>query len=871
MPALNVPIPRPSLSTGYSSHSANPHSRTFKSKSSSSSTPYPDSEDSDSLHHYHYSRYRHHGSQQPSNFNFPSNQHLIAHVKARESTPLVGSRFDPSYLPITPEEQKASGLRVVCLQFHKHSSIGLSPHSSSSAAAAAGPSLLSHGYEPKDHDGGAAQHERGGERESGVHEEQTIFTENEPDVNPVALVLEDMKHRADEWGGIRSNNILWKCSSRLRSEPLYLIRARARIAKLRSLSFSGQQIAPSNAGGLLNSSIIPDATIRKLNDARYPIYGDILGHSSKTESGGRRSPNYKLNVHKERYYEREQRQHRLTDSGLPSLLTSQIFTSPASAEHFQELIEARKRREREKREKELLKKRAKQEKKEKGKGKGKEKGVIAGGRRKDDRDWNLGSLNVGFWNWKKKKRAKKEKERLRTQWDRQVEAGLAFSNNNSSVVSSIPASSGIPSSTVSHLHRNIHGQNLFASSATSVGTGNSANTVTGFSNPAASSTTVIGGGSHGIGVELEAHSIQDHDDDGHNESEQYHMSEPGGEIFTEEEEDEEEEDEDVDEEEDGDGLENNENVVESYPDATTEPRRLVETEVEEDRSELIGYASHHTTTSTQDPSHEDANYPGYTVCSHVYQGSNMENRAPNLVLQVKIDKHVQRNMSGRMERYTADFNDRSIIPSSSKVSLPVRSPSSPKRILIDTNVQRADSDMSTESKKTSKSQDQITTKRQNQRLIGQLHSSGEEEDPERESDGEESSSPVFASPPTRRRRPLHTKSPATNTVSSSSRVSCDSIDGGAATEDYDFDDDLESEDEFMGHTRRAGYWYGSYETKKDEDKKKVQQLEEEERRIKILREMEAKEKSEMEKERETRKKEEEGEWVCLDIGNDYGR
>ena len=100
-------------------------------------------------------------------------------------------------------------------------------------------------------------------------------------------------------------------------------------------------------------------------------------------------------------------------------------------------------------------------------------------------------------------------------------------------------------------------------------------------------------------------------------------------------------------------------------------------------------------------------------------------------------------------------------------------------------------------------------------------------------------------------------------MSSSSRVSCDSIDvGGAATEDYDFDDDLESEDEFMGHTRRARYWYGSYDTKKDEDK---------ERRIKNLREMEAKEKEKTEKERETRKKEEEGEWVCLDIGNDYGR
>lgn len=856
MPALNVPIPRPSLSTGYSSHSANPPS---KSKNSSSSTPYPDSEDSDSLHHHHYSqsRHRHHESQQPSNFNFPSNQHLIAHVKARESTPLVGSRFDPSYLPITPEEQKASGLRVVCLQFHKHSSIGLSPPSSSSAAAAAGPSPSSHGYEPKDHDGGAAQHERGGERESGVHEEQTIFTEKEPDVDPVALVLEDMKHRADEWGGIRSNNILWKCSSRLRSEPLYLSRARARLAKLRSLGFSEQQIARSNAGGLLNSSIIPDVTIRKLNDARYPARGDTLGHSSKIDSGGRRSPNYKLNVHKERYYEREQRQRRPTDSGLPSLLTSQIFTSPASAGPFQELIEARERREREKREKELLKKRAKQEEKEKGKGKGKEKGVAVGGRRKDDRDWNLGSLNVGFWNWKKK-RAKKEKERLRTQWDRQ-DTGLAFSNNNSSVVSSTPTSSGIPSSTVLHLHKNIHGQKLFASSATSVGTGNSANTVTGFSNPAASSATVISGRSHGIGIEMEARPTEDHDDDGCIEFEQCHISEPDEEISTEEEEEEEEDD-------DEEGLENDENAVESCPDATPEPRLLVKTEDEEDKSELIAYASHHSTTSTQDPSHEDANNPGYTVCSHVYQESNMGKRAPNLVLQVKIDKRVERKLSSRAEKYTPDTvisDDRSFVPSSSKASLLVRSPPSPKRILIDTNVQHADSGVSTESKEASKSQDQITTKRQNQRLIGQLHSSGEEEDPDRESDEEGSSSPVFAPPPRRRRRPLQAMSPATNTVSSSSRVSCDSIDvGGAATEDYDFDDDLESEDEFMGHTRRARYWYGSYDTKKDEDK---------ERRIKNLREMEAKEKEKTEKERETRKKEEEGEWVCLDIGNDYGR
>ena len=797
-------------------------------------------------------------------------------MKARESTPLVGSRFDPSYLPITPEEQKASGLRVVCLQFHKHSSIGLSPLSSSSAAAAAEPSPSSHGYEPKDQDGGAAQHERGGERESGVHEkQQTIFTEKEPDVDSVTLVLEDMKHRADEWGGIRSNNILWKCPSRLRREPLYLNRARARIAKLQSLGFSEQQIARSNAGGLLNSSIIPDATIRKLNDARYPVCGDILGHREKIESGGRRSPNYKLNVHKERYYEREQRQHRPTDSGLPSLLTSQIFTSPVSTEHFQELIEAREKRGREKGEKELLKKRAKQEKKEKGKGKGKEKGVVAGGRRKDDRDWNLGPLNVGFWNWKKKKRAKKEKERLRTQWDRQ-DTGLTFSNNNSSAVSSIPTSSVIPSSSVLQVHRNIHGQKLFASSATSVGTGNSTNTVTGFSNPAASSATVIsGGGSHGIGVEMEAHPTEDYDDDGYIEFEQYHISEPSEEISTEEEEEEEEEDEDVDDDE---GLENDENVVESCPDATPEPRPLVETEDEKDKSELIGYASHHSTMSTQDPSHEDANNPGYVVCSHVYQESTMRKRAPSLVLQVKIDKRVERKLSDRAEKYTPDTvisDDRSFVPSSSKASLPVRSPPSPKRILIDTDVQRADSGMNTESKETSKSQDQIMTKRQNQRLIGQLHSSGEEEDPERESDEEGSSSPVFAPPPRRRRRPLQAMSPATNTMSISSRVSCDSVDvGGAATEDCDFDDDLDSEDEFMGHARRARYWYGSYETKKHEDQKKVEQLEEKERKIKNLREMEAKERNEkakMGKEQETKTKEEEGEWVCLDIGNDYGR
>jgi len=256
----------------------------------------------------------------------------------------------------------------------------------------------------------------------------------------------------------------------------------------------------------------------------------------------------------------------------------------------------------------------------------------------------------------------------------------------------------------------------------------------------------------------------------------------------------------------------------------------------------------------------------------------MGKRAPNLVLQVKIDKRVERKLIDRAEKYTSDTvisDDRSIVPSSSKASLPVQSPPSPKRILIDTNVQRADSGMNTESKETSKSQDQIMTKRQNQRLIGQLHSSGEEEDPERESDEEGSSSPVFAPPPRRRRRPLQAMSPATNTVSSSSRVSCDSVDvGGAASEDYDFDDDLDSEDEFMGHARRARYWYGSYETKKHEDKKKVEQLEEKERKIKNLREMEAKERNEkakMGKEQETRTKEEEGEWVCLDIGNDYGR
>jgi len=103
-------------------------------------------------------------------------------------------------------------------------------------------------------------------------------------------------------------------------------------------------------------------------------------------------------------------------------------------------------------------------------------------------------------------------------------------------------------------------------------------------------------------------------------------------------------------------------------------------------------------------------------------------------------------------------------------------------------------------------------------------------------------------------------------------VSCDSVDvGGAATEDYDFDDDFDSEDEFMGHARRTRYWYGSYETKKHEDQKKVEQLEEKEGKIKNLREMEAKEKAKMGKEQATKTKEEEGEWVCLDIGNDYGR
>ena len=766
-------------------------------------------------------------------------------MKARELTPLVGSRFDPTYLPITTEEQKASGLRVVCLQFRKHSSIGLSSPSSSSATAAAATGLSSSYHPPKGHDGVLTQHERGGKGGSG-DKEHMITSEKEPDVDPITLVLEDMKERSDEWGGIRSNNILWKCPSRLRREPLYLSRARARIAKLRSLGFSEPQIARGAGGGLTSSSIVSNTTIRRLNDVAYSTYRDSQGHSSRTGGGGRISPNLQRNVYKERYHGRGQRQYRSADSDLYSIFASQIFSSPGSGKYFQENVEEK---EREKREKELVKERAKQEKKEKGKGKEKEKDVVIGGRRKDEKDWNLGSFNVGFWNWKKKKREKKERERLRMQWDRQQEVDFSLSNNNSTAASSIPTSSGVPSSSLSHLHSHIQGQRLFASSATSVGTGISANTVIGSSNPTASSMTITGGGSRGVGV----HPIEDDDDDEHTESTQYRISEPAGAISTEEEEEEEEEADDGDVDVGVDDLE--ENVVESYPDTIPEHRPIVEDE--EDGSELIK-------TSALNPSQEN-------------------DGDPNFVFQIKINKHVETKLSYGTEKHTPNtvmFGGRSIIPSSLKTSLPVQFPPSPtmtKQISTDIiNVERPDSGMNTGNRQASKSRDQIMTKRQNQRLIGQLHSSGEGEGPDHESE-EESSSPVFAPPPHSRRRTKSLVPFPTNPTSNSSRGSYDSI-GGAATESYDFDDDLESEDEFLKHTKRAGYRYGSYDTKRDEDRKRtVEQMEEgRERRTKGLKGMETKERMEKERmekerEREIKKKEEEGEWVCLDIGNDYGR
>lgn len=896
IPALNLPIQRPPMPTGYSSHYANSHSHSSSKSKNTSSTShnyiYPDSsDDSDSLHHRPHSRHGHSGSGHHHgyhsghssahghhtsiggsgserghkatayNFNFPSNQHLQAHMKARELTPLVGSRFDPTYLPVTIDEQKASGLRVVCLQFRKYSS------------SASGRS-------------GSSYH-----RDDGTGDRGQRNVDNR-DVDPITFALEDMKERASEWGGIRSDNILWKCpenNEKLRREPPYLVRvranARARMGKLRS-AVTPAAGSRRNNGGLdgrsVRSSGARSSTIRGVGDSASSIgtatYYDYLGYHA-TSNSSKRSLQSHSSSSKQRYYDREQRRHNRRirghvggglggDVDLHGILAAQIIGGgvPGTGKYYKDAIEEKERRERKerrKREKELEKERAKQEKKdkEKGKEKGKEK-------EKEEKDWNLGALNVGFWNWGKKKKAKKEREELRRQQEQQQQ--LATSGSNTTGLSTPIASS-------STLQLNSQ-RRLISPSVTSLGT---TSTVTTATHPTASSTTVVGRGSRGIGAGGSVDVLgggptpssdddDDDDDDGQIEFAQYETStgnttEDEDDEDIEEDEEEEEEDE-LEEDEDNEHAEDD-NVVESYPGAVPERRRALGEE-EEDESELIEYANQPSTaTASTNPGGDDDG-----SSSKADHGTNsVTPKVPSVVVQIAVDKRVETESSERTEPQhkpnTVIFG-RSIVPSPratappTRFLLPAASSSSPK-ISIDTSVKDAST--------SGEAGDRVVTKKRSQRLIGQLHSSDEEDSMEdhernRDDDEEELSSPVFAPPPhIARRRPLNqirSSTPSSNpTGSVSSHQSNTSLDGSRdgheeGGEDYDFDDDLYFEDEYFG-PRRATYRYGTYDVKRDEDRKRrVGQLEEErEKRIKELKMLEEKERERerLEREREREK------------------
>ncbi|KAJ3560871.1 hypothetical protein NP233_g10551 [Leucocoprinus birnbaumii] len=399
IPALNLPIQRPPMPTGYSSkyHSTHPAS---KSKHSSHSTArdnytFPDSDDSDSIYYNHNRSSRHghsgsgHGHHHSSssahghghhtslsggvggssvgggssgigggggiggnsgndrhkafNFNFPSNQHLQAHTKARELTPLVGSRFDPTYLPVTIDEQKASGLRVVCLQFRKSAST--TSNSSSHAGSHSRPSGSSYlrGDDVRDR-----------EREGG-------------EIDPITLALEDMKERASEWGGIRSDNLLWKCpenNNTLRREPPYLRDPRSRYSKYSKAKASQSAKLRSGSRYLGSSSVMGSSTadarsfrssdarsstIRGLGDsasilssstttgAPSSTYYDYLGYRPSSSSSSKRpksSSSSHSRTNKQRIYDREERlrgqrllnQHvGAGDVDIHGILAAQIF------------------------------------------------------------------------------------------------------------------------------------------------------------------------------------------------------------------------------------------------------------------------------------------------------------------------------------------------------------------------------------------------------------------------------------------------------------------------------------------------------------------------------------------------------------------
>ncbi|KAF9442764.1 hypothetical protein P691DRAFT_810135 [Macrolepiota fuliginosa MF-IS2] len=863
IPAVNLPIVRPPPP---------------------SSDSYSDPDSDDPLHprprKSHHSHGLSLGGPREFNFGFPNNTRMQQHVKARELTPLVGSRFDPSYLPITTEEQRASGLRVVCLQFRKF-------HSSTSNMATA----ALHARSQNDPD-----HTTLGERQKQEKEEEEAEEwERQTAIDPITLALEDIKERAGEWGGIRTNCPLWRCPRNLRCEPAYITRARIRM-RMRSVRGTSRGHGIAGGGRSMSGKSFTtggrNSTIRGLAELGYD---DSNPNARRTVRAGAGVPS-SGHPRKDRIYNQDRDQRMLPKSrpqdkelDIHGLLAAQIFGGgiPSTAKTYKEAVEEKERKERKerrKREKELEKERAKQEKEmrereKRGRGKEKEK-------EDRDKDWGLGTLNVDFWNWGKKKKAKKEMERerrMRLQREQEIEAHFEAATaaaTSTTSVSTLTAVSASASTSTVQLSSAGHGQGTGtaygfepygpAGSASTNTITTTTTTTTESGNGvvhSGSSVTAIGEESRrtrgGSTKSVGASSEDDEDEDaraefaswGHGRSESSAI-------------DSSDDDEDEDESDDDDDTDDDQDVVEPYPDAQPD-NLLAEDEDDDDEIEYADLPSQNPDRLTQ----QNTNTQTFG-----------EPAIPSVIVQVEVAKRVESETETdhRSRSGTVVFTGHTVVPSKEPIPPVPRLPSA-----AELNQNRGG--MLQGQGKTQG--EQTVTKKPSQKLIGQLHSSDDEhpeEDQEHEDEDAELSSPVFAPPPSRRRRfksfePSsgsghgHTES----TRSGSSQGSFASVEDEYVEEE---EEDFDLNDDIFGH-RRVGYRYGSYETKRGEEKRRRAEYEKEigeqrerEAKIREQRELEAKQKQRDKEEkerlkerekRERKKKEDEGEWVCLDIGNDF--
>lgn len=419
-PAISLPIPRPPRpSHGYFDESSSDESNTRHHRRGAHSSHGP------STHH----GVGHHssgswpgggvggviagagaGSERGGkeyNFDFRDASHLQQHMKARELTPLIGSRFDPTYLPITFDEQKASGLRVVCLQFRKQTT------SSTTTTTTTKP--------PSSSRAGSNGNRRKSRLE--VEEEREKLKEKERArdnvVEPSTLALEDMKERAGEWGGLRSNNPLWKCPSRLRREPAYIYRFKSRMRT----RYSRSTPSTSNTTTATSESRIPGAESK-----------------SRASSGSKRTNQDFLSVgggrshHQQHQHHRHQHHRHQSSRKVPGDYRMIQERDAMIAAHILGAIspEERQRKARLKKEKQKEKERLKHEK---------ELREASFGGKEKEKDWKLGSLNVDIWNWgKKKKKARQEKQmRLRMEeHERQIEEHFAAASASAYKVARTP-------------------------------------------------------------------------------------------------------------------------------------------------------------------------------------------------------------------------------------------------------------------------------------------------------------------------------------------------------------------------------------------------------------------------------------------------